>query len=268
MREGYVLEFDGGFDRNRLDPTLWVPAHLPQWSSREQAAARYRFRSGQLVLHIDEDQPPWCPEFDRGTKVSNLQTGVHSGPAGSGVGQHRFNDRVVVRQEQESVRLYTPTFGYFELRAKAAAHPATMIAFWMIGFEDRPERSGEICICEIFGSEVDRSRALVGMGVHPFGDPNLKDDFEKVEVGIDSTQFHVYAAEWLPEGIDFFVDGRKVKTVSQTPQYPMQLMLGIYEFDDGSAAELSKYPKEFVVDYVRAWRPPIGIRTEAMSSHP
>jgi hypothetical protein len=37
----------------------------------------------------------------------------------------------------------------------------------------------------------------------------------------------------------------------------MQLMLGIYEFEDASdvAAEQPSYPKEFIVDYVRGFRP-------------
>jgi hypothetical protein len=38
-----------------------------------------------------------------------------------------------------------------------------MVAFWMIGFEDAPERSAEICICEIFGRDVQRDDAVVGV---------------------------------------------------------------------------------------------------------
>ena len=45
-----------------------------------------------------------------------------------------------------------------------------MVALWMIGYEDPPERSAEICVCEIFGREVGVDHALVGMGVHPLGD--------------------------------------------------------------------------------------------------
>ena len=127
-----------------------------------------------------------------------------------------------------------------------------MVALWMIGFEDEPARSGEICVCEIFGHEVSRDRAFIGMGVHPFGDARMVDEFEKVTVGVDVRDFHVYLAEGTPEYVAFFVDGERRKLVRQSPSYPMQLMLGIYEFgvDPGGA-----YPKEFVVDYVRGFRP-------------
>ena len=41
-----------------------------------------------------------------------------------------------------------------------------MVALWMIGFEDEPERSGEICIVEIFGRDVAAGPRAVGMGIH------------------------------------------------------------------------------------------------------
>lgn len=255
---GYELEFAEDFAGGGLARDRWVPAHLPHWSSRRQGAARYVLRDGRLVLQITEDQEPWCPEFDGGTRVSSLQTGVYAGPPGSTVGQHRFNPRAVVREPQAETRLYTPQYGFFEVRLKALADPRAMVAFWMIGFEDAPERSGEICICEIFGRDVGPDAARVGMGVHPFGDPALEDDFTAVALQLDAREFHVYAGEWTPTHVAFYVDGTLVKMVDQSPAYPMQLMLGLYEFPDEEASEPleapGRYPKEVEVDYVRGYR--------------
>jgi hypothetical protein len=80
------------------------------------------------------------------------------------VGQHRFNAGAVVRLAQRNTRLNTPQYGLFELRAKAADDPRCMVALWMIGYEDEPDRSAEICICEIFGRDVRPGSAAVGMG--------------------------------------------------------------------------------------------------------
>jgi Glycosyl hydrolases family 16 len=252
-KAGYQLEFEDRFDGEALDETRWLPYHLPQWSSREQAAARYRLGGGVGRLVIEADQPPWCPEFDGETRVSSLQTGVFAGPVGSPVGQHRFKSEVVVRQAQDNVRLYTPQYGLFELRAKALDDPSCMVALWMIGYEDEPDRSAEICICEIFGRDVTPDRAGVGMGVHPFGDPRIRDEFAVEDLAIDARRFHTYAAEWTPDHVAFFVDHQPVKTVGQSPAYPMQFMLGIYEFPgDGQPAR--PYPKEFVVDSFRGYR--------------
>ena len=248
-KAGYELAFEDTFDGDTLDDARWLPCYLPQWSSREAAAARYEIGGGALRLVIEADQQPWCPEFDDETRVSSLQTGVFAGPVGSTVGQSRFSPGLVVRQAQQNARLYTPQYGLFELRAKAIDDPRCMVALWMIGYEDLPERSGEICICEIFGKDVQPGSARVGMGVRAFSDPNLVGDFSQELVEMDATDFHVYAAEWTPAGIDFFIDGRRAKTVNQSPGYPMQLMLGIYELDPRG-----DYPKEFVVDYVRGYR--------------
>jgi hypothetical protein len=38
-KDGYGLAFEDRFDGTALDPARWLPYHLPQWSSRDQAAA-------------------------------------------------------------------------------------------------------------------------------------------------------------------------------------------------------------------------------------
>ena len=252
---GYELEFDETFDRDFLDPERWFPYYLPHWSNRDLAAARYDVGGGALRLRIDEDQQPWCPEFDGDVRVSALQTGAFAGPVGSDRGQHHFKPGLVVRKSQPELALYTPLYGRIELRARVSDDPTTMAALWMIGFEDEPERSAEICVCEILGSEVGANETLVGVGVHPFGDPSVTDDFAKVPVEIDAREDHVYAAEWTREGIRFLVDDDEIKVVDQSPAYPMQLMLTLYEFrPPADEAAPATYPKELVVEYVRGYR--------------
>jgi Glycosyl hydrolases family 16 len=117
-----------------------------------------------------------------------------------------------------------------------------MVAFWMSGYEDEPERSSEICICEIFGRDVTPARAAVGMGVHPFGDPAIVDEFAAEAVAMDVREFHVYQAEWTPQYVAFIIDHRLVRTVAQSPHYPMQFMLGIYEFPDAEGSSGPTHP--------------------------
>jgi hypothetical protein len=253
---GYELEFEDTFDAPTLDERRWLPYYLPQWSSRERAAARLETGGGRLRLRIGADQEPWAPDLDGEVRVSSLQTGLFAGPVGSTISQHRFSPDAVVREAQRNVRLYTPQYGLVEVRARASDDPLTMVALWMIGYEDEPERSAEICVCEIFGRDVRPDAAAIGMGVHPFGDPRIVDEFSRETVAIDAREFHVCAAEWTPEDISFAVDGRVVKVVGQSPANPMQLMLGIYEFRGAGGVPTGgrSYPKEFVLDYVRGYR--------------
>jgi hypothetical protein len=253
---GYVLDVEDTFDGDVLDRSLWLPYYLPQWRGRERAAARYRLGDGCLRLLVEADQPPWCPEFDGEVRVSNLQTGVFSGPAGSDVGQHRFSPSVRVREPQQELRLYTPRHGHVEARARVGDDPAAMAAMWLIGVEDAPERSAEICVFEIFGRDVGGDGTAVGMGLHPFGDPRIRDDFARPVLPIDARDFHVYAAEWAPERVTFLVDAEGGRVVGPFPDYPTQAMLDVYALpgpDGGPPA--GPWPKELVVDWFRGWRP-------------
>jgi hypothetical protein len=251
----YELEFEDTFEGEALDLDRWLPYYLPHWSSRQRSRARYEIGGGFLRLLIEADQQPWCPELDGQIRVSSLQTGAFAGRVGSAVGQHRFNPDALVREAQPNVRLYTPQYGRIELRARASDDPRTMVALWMIGYEDEPDRSAEICVCEIFGRDVGPDHALVGLGVHPFGDPTIVDDFSRETIPIDARELHVYAAEWMPHQVSFFIDGHPVRTVRQSPAYPMQLMLSIYEFAPAEGDKPTRpYPKAFVVDYVRGYR--------------
>ena len=261
---GYEPDLVEEFAGDALDRARWLPYHLPHWSSRAQAAARYTVADGRLELRVDADQEPWCPELDGSTRVSSLQTGLVAGPVGSTVGQHRFSADAVVREAQAEARLYTPHFGLVEMTASARIDDRAMVALWMIGLEDAPERSAEICVAEIFGRDLRPGSAAVGMGVHPFGDPTVGDDFSAERLPIDVRATHTYGVRWEPGRVAFYVDRCLVRVVDQAPDYPMQLMLGIYDFagaqapDAAAAPDAAGYPQRFVVERVLGHRPVRG----------
>lgn len=244
------------FDQGALDETRWWPYYTPHWSSRAASAARFDLHTGGLTLYIDADTPPWSAEYDGEVRVSHLQTGQFSGPVGSAIGQHRFRDGLVVREEQPERRLWLPHLGVIEVRMRAIRHPDAMVAFWPVGFEERPEDSGEICIAEIFGSELDDTGGWVGVGVKPQRDSRLSLDFEKIRVEGDLTDFHDYAIEWDEHRIRFFIDGCWVKTVRQSIDYPVQLMLDVYELpNDARRRDASAHPLRFDIARVRTFPP-------------
>ena len=254
-KKNYRLLFNADFEEDHLNSKHWIPYYLPHWSSREKSAAQFSIKDGFLSLQITKTQQPWCPEFNGKVKCSSLQTGLYAAEPGSSIGQHKFfNRKAVVREQQENVKKYVPQYGYFEMRAKFAASRSGVVALWMIGYEDSPERSGELCIMEIKGWNVKKNKSNIGLGIRSFNDPKLVDEFSEDEYEIDVTQFHVYAAEWTEDSIAFSIDNTIVKKIHQSPTYPMQLMLGIYEIPDQIKHKAEKdYPKEFVVDYVRGY---------------
>ena len=250
----FILVDAEEFDGDTLDTDRWIPCYLPQWVDRAHAS-RYEIGQGVLRLRIDADTEPWAPELDGGIRVSHLQTGVFSGAVDSPIGQHRFRDDLTVRSAQPERRLWLIRYGLLVARVRAIRHPQAMVALWPIGFESRPEDSGEICVFEIFGGEMEAGEGLVGVGVKAHGDPRLHDEFEKVRVDGDLADFHDYAIEWLPRRLRLFIDGRHVKTVDQAIEYPVQLMLDVFDLTDGNERLAAERPFAFEVDHIRHYRP-------------
>jgi hypothetical protein len=247
------LEFDEDFAGPALDPRRWVAHYLPQWTTPERSAARYELHPGRLRLRIDADQPAWREE-DGEMRVSNLQTGTFSGPVGSPVGQHRHRPDLTVTTAQPTRRLYTPSAGRAEVVMRGTPDPTCMLAFWLVGFEDVPDRSGEICVAELFGNAIGPRRSRVRMGVKAHHDPRLEWDMEEVELDMDATDWHLYAVEWDEVEVRVSVDERAVRTVPQGIGYPLQLMVDLFEFPDGGDRDPSAYPKVGEVRAVRGYR--------------
>jgi hypothetical protein len=249
------LVFEDHFDAATLDTSTWLPHYLPAWSSRAATAATYELRDSCLHLRIPPDQGLWLPgEHTPPLRVSGIQSGSFSGPVGSTVGQQPYRDGVVVREEQEPFWGWTPTFGYLEMRARGVLTPRSMVAWWMSGLEDVPERSGEICVTEMFGDAVEPGvSTAVGMGIKPFRDPALTDDFEAVRLPIDVADFHTYAADWTAEQVTFLVDGEPVRSCPRPPGYPVQMMIAVFDFPERSTGDDDDAVPELVVDYLRGY---------------
>jgi hypothetical protein len=222
---------DDRFDTGTLDLDVWFPYYLPHWSSRAASAATWSVDGEGLHLTIPSDQPLWCPDLHaEPLRVSCIQSGSFAGPLGSPIGQLSFQDGLVVREEQPVMWGYTPWYGRVEVRMRGVITDRSMIAFWMSGIEDQPERCGEICVAEIFGDAVADGRAAVGMGIKAFRDPLLTQAFSADPIALDVAELHTYGVDWRPGSLELDIDGEVVRRLDQAPDYPLQLMIGVFDF--------------------------------------
>ncbi|MDQ0374049.1 glycoside hydrolase family 16 protein [Cellulomonas humilata] len=252
--DGWVLAFEDHFDGPGLDPAVWLPHYLPAWSSRAQTAASYELRDSCLHLRIPPEQGLWCADDHvPPMRVSGIQSGNFSGPVGSTRGQQPYQDGVRVREAQEAFWGWTPSGGYVELRARAVVTPRSMVAFWMVGLEDEPDRCAEVCVTEMFGDAVEPGSAAVGMGLHAFRDPSVAEDFAAVRLPLDVAELHTYAVDWSAEQATFLVDGMVVRRCPRPPTYPMQMMLAVFDFPERSVGDDADAVPELVVDRLRGY---------------
>lgn len=99
-----------------------------------------------------------------------------------------------------------------------------------------------------------------GCGVKAFRDPALSWDFDTPELTLDVTRDHRYAVSWTPGGVEVFVDDDPIRRTSQSPDYPTQIILGVFDFPDRATEEeraglVPPPTPELVVSRV-AWTPP------------
>ena len=247
----FVDDFDGA----HLDRSVWLPHYLPAWSSRAASRAACSVRDSALHLTIPPDHPLWCPEDHHpAMRVSGVQSGSFSGPVGSTTGQQPFLPGQKVKEEQPAFWGWTPHHGTIEVRMRGLVTPRSMFAAWLVGLEQAPEESAEICIAEIFGDAVvPGDSAAVGTGLHSFRDPSVPEDFEAVRLPIDVREHHDYAITWTPDSVEFSVDGQQVRRCGPPPSYPVQLMLAVFDFPDKATDADRDAVPEMVVDRVRGY---------------
>ncbi len=214
---------DERFAGGALDETVWTAAYLPAWSSARAAAATHEVVAEGLRLTMPPAQPLWCPDLhEEPLRVSAIQSGNWSGPAGSTRGQQPFREGLVVREAQAPRWGFTPRYGRVEVE---------------------PDDCGEICLVEVFGDTLaDGPVAAVGQGIKRIRDPRLREDFVAEPRPIDVTEMHVYGVDWRPGGVGFRIDGELVRTVPQAPDYPMQLIVGVFDFPRRAAPARDDVP--------------------------
>jgi hypothetical protein len=253
-KDGYRLEFFDDFQGSELDQSKWFPYMLPHWSDFTASAARYDIGGGTLKLKIEPDQSPWLPSLPNCDRASNLQTGYYAGPKGSSIGQFRFDPSFRVTQDHPLVNTYLPHYGYFEVRLKALAISGYHVALWMIGY-DAPQ-AGEIRVFEIHGGNIGQAQSRIDYGILKWDDPHLQEECYEDDVAINAADFHTYGVEWKPSSVDFWVDNIKLRTIQQSPNYPMQFMLGLYERPYELLPERDDpWPRLCEIDYFRAYQP-------------
>ncbi len=157
-------------------------------------------------------------------------------------------------------------YAKIEIRAKLPKGIGTWPAFWMLGENwgkiSWPE-CGEIDIMEHVGYDPTVIHGTIHTKAYNHVLKTQKGKTIKVENPFD--EFHIYAIEWTPEKIDFFVNGtvynsikNEHKTIAEWPfDQPFHLKLNVAiggGWGGQKGIDDSIFPQQMVVDYVRVYQ--------------
>ncbi len=166
-----------------------------------------------------------------------------------------FGGRPYTSGRIESAGRFSQQYGRFEARIKLPRTQGLWPAFWLL-----PSPSGwppEIDIMEMLGHEPTRVYFTNHWGTVD----NLRSQTSSFAGPDFSEDFHVFAAEWYPDRIDFFVDGvRHATHRNSIPQMNMFIILNtaVGGFWPGYPDQTTIFPQHMLVDYVRVYQPTLA----------
>ena len=183
-----------------------------------------------------------------------------------------YSDNDGVMRGYTSARLktqhkFSQTYGRFEARIQIPRGQGIWPAFWMLG-EDIDQKGwpgcGEIDIMENIGKEPAMVHGTIHgpgySGGHGIGSP-----FSLKSGAPFADGFHVYAVEWEPDVIRFYVDDNlyATRTPAALPRdaqwvynHPFFVILNVAVGGGwpGDPDTTTKFPQTMLVDYVRAYK--------------
>jgi beta-glucanase (GH16 family) len=263
-----------------VTPTL-VATPTPEAASTLAATPTYSWNSQGWDL-------VWSDEFD-GTAINIKNWGFNKGGSGWGNAEMeyytdrpenaRIEDGMLVieaRQEEYMGLKYTSArlltlglhqfqYGHIEARLKLPYGQGIWPAFWMLGGNASWPAGGEIDIMEFIGKTPD----TVYQTVHGPGYSGARGVGSHTVLTADSlkNEFHIFAVDWQPNDIRWYVDGQQVFQV--TPEkipagtqwvfdHPFFIILNLAVGGGwpGYPDTTTVFPQKFLVDYVRVYQKP------------
>jgi beta-glucanase (GH16 family) len=186
--------------------------------------------------------------------------------------QEKYTGKDGVTRDYTSARLktagkFSQKYGRFEARIKIPQGQGIWPAFWMLGDDIGKlgwPKSGEIDIMENIGKEPTLVHGTIhGPGYS--GDKGIGDPFSLPDNARFADDFHIYAVEWEPKAIRFYVDDHLYGTraPAELPKgtkwvynHPFFMLLNVAVGGSwpGSPDATSQFPQTMLVDFVRVYK--------------
>jgi beta-glucanase (GH16 family) len=167
----------------------------------------------------------------------------------------------------KTLHKFEQAYGRFEARIQIPRGQGIWPAFWMLGndIDSKPwPACGEIDIMENIGKEPATVHGTIHGPGHS-GEKGIGSAFTVPAGKNFADDFHIYAVEWQPSVIRFYVDDHlyATRTPADLPSgakwvydHPFFILLNVAVGGDwpGSPDVTTKFPQSMFVDYVRVYK--------------
>jgi beta-glucanase (GH16 family) len=230
----WVLVWSDEFDGDRIDTAKWdfdlgngffdYKSHtwIPGWGNEE---LQYYTREPENVF-VKNSQ----------LTIRAVKEAIH----GCGYTSARLKTR-----KRDGTPLFTKLYGRFEFRAKVPWGKGLWPALWLLPQDDKYggwAASGEIDVMEIVGEKPHQVLSSIHFGsVYP--KRSLITHVHDLPGGSTVADWHVYAVEWEPGEIRFYVDG--VHTSTQSFWWSCSKTVDGAGVEAARKADLNEWPAPF-----------------------
>ena len=270
--KGWKLVWNDEFDGTAIDRSKWdfdigngffdYRSHtwVPGWGNEE--------------LQYYTDSPENAFVKDGALHIRAIKESLH----GCGYTSARLKTR-----KRDGTPLFNQMYGRFEFRAQVPWGKGLWPALWMLPQTDTHggwAASGEIDVMEIHGEEPDKTLGSIHFG-STFPNRQLVTHTHSLPQGSLVSDWHVYAVEWDPGEIRWYLDGvhwatqnfwwscsktqdgagveaRRASDINPWPapfDHPFYLLMNVAVGGNfpGYPNLVTRFPAELVVDYVRVY---------------
>ncbi|MBE0534713.1 MAG: glycoside hydrolase family 97 catalytic domain-containing protein [Phycisphaerae bacterium] len=226
-KPGWTLTFGDEFDGDALDLTKWSPRD--PWN---------RERNNELQAYVPD--------------AFEVKDGILKIKAEKRKAEYSGKMREYTSGMMSTYQKFTQKFGWFEIRCRIPKGKGLWPAFWLL-----PDPLGwppEIDVLETLGHQTNRAYFT-----HHWRDENRKHQSHGGHVDtVDlSAGFHTYAAEWSPDVIVWYLDGKEAfrSTRSVPKELPMYMLANFAIGGNwpGAPTEDTPFPSTFDIDYIRVY---------------
>ncbi|MCB0760017.1 MAG: glycoside hydrolase family 16 protein [Flavobacteriales bacterium] len=220
------------FEGDSVDTEAWIIYDTPKdITSRTGRPENLRIENGILIMELHEE----------------LHNGMQF--TGSEIASKEFT-----------------LYGRYECRAKLPQAPRAWCAFWTLGdfggYGAWP-LCGEVDILEYWGYNDLSWYTNIHTAYSNWQNNVDRDNHYRMSTSEDLDAFHVYAMEWYPDRLEFFVDDVAYWTYYKIDDNPitwpfdqhMQVLFMMYAAPNWVGTD-EDLPSQFQVDYVRVYGPP------------
>jgi beta-glucanase (GH16 family) len=238
---GVSVTFDEEFDT-----FAWSPTGSQRWMTRFPYGG-----TAQRTLTAQEDE--YYSDASVGVDPFRLRDGLLDITAALGPnrGGKPYTSGLIT-----TYRSFKQLYGYFEMRAKLPTGPGLWPAFWLLPADN--SWPPEIDIFEVLGKDP----TTLFVSVHTRETGRHTSITTPVHTADLSQDFHVYAVDWEPDTVTWYLDDHEVAQMPtpgdmHKPMYLLvNLAVGAKDSWPGPPDDRTKFPVHMLIDWIRVYASP------------